>query len=53
MVSFFAIYAVAWGDGKLKGLNDTQEILDNLIGSNMANVGVVYPLSLLAFLIGL
>ena len=30
----------------------TQECLDNLAGSNMSNVGVVYPLGLLAYLIG-
>lgn len=53
MVSFFSIYALARREGKLQGLNDTQETLDNLTGSNMANVGVVYPLGLLAFLIGL
>jgi Ca2+/Na+ antiporter len=52
MVSFFAIYAAARREGKLQGLNDTQETLDNLTGSNMANVGVVYPFGLLVFLIG-
>ena len=28
------------------------EVLDNLTGSNMANVGVVYPIGLAAFLLG-
>lgn len=51
MVSFFAIYAAAKGEGKAHELNDTQEALDNLTGSNMANVGIVYPLGLLAFLL--
>jgi len=52
MVSFFAIYAAAAREGRLQDLNDTQEVLDNLTGSNMANVGVVYPIGLLAFLLG-
>jgi len=51
-VSFFAVYAAANREGKLRDLNDTQEVLDNLTGSNMANVGVVYPFGLLAFLLG-
>jgi Ca2+/Na+ antiporter len=52
MVSFFAVYAAARREERLDQLNDTQEALDNLTGSNMANVGIVYPLGLLAFLIG-
>jgi len=52
MVSFFAIYAAAHREGRSRDLNDTQEALDNLTGSNMANVGIVYPLGLFAFLIG-
>ena len=51
MVSFFAVYAAAKREGKLQDLNDTQEALDNLTGSNMANVGIVYPIGLLAFLL--
>ena len=51
MVSFFAVYATAAREGKLRNLDDTQEALDNLTGSNMANVGVVYPIGLLAFLV--
>ncbi len=51
MVSFFAIYGAARREGTLRGLSDTQESLDNLTGSNMANVGVVYPFGLLAFLL--
>ncbi len=50
MVTFFAIYATARREGNLRSLEDTQESLDNLTGSNMSNVGVVYPLGLLAFL---
>jgi Ca2+/Na+ antiporter len=52
MVTFFAVYAAAHREGKLEDLNDTQEALDNLTGSNMANVGIVYPFGLLAFLLG-
>ncbi len=52
MVSFFTVYAAATREGRLQDLNDTQEVLDNLTGSNMANVGVVYPVGLLAFLLG-
>ena len=51
MVSFFAIYEASHREGKGKSLNDTQEALDNLTGSNMANVGIVYPIGLLTFLL--
>ncbi|MCA9137516.1 MAG: hypothetical protein KDB00_12180 [Planctomycetales bacterium] len=51
MVSFFAVYAASKREGRQSDLNDTQEALDNLTGSNMANVGIVYPLGLLAFLL--
>ena len=52
MVTFFAVYAASSREGRLQELNDTQEALDNLAGSNMANVGIVYPIGLLAFLLG-
>lgn len=52
MITFFAVYATAKKAGKLQDLSDTQEALDNLTGSNMANVGVVYPVGLAAFLLG-
>jgi Ca2+/Na+ antiporter len=51
MVSFFAVYGAANREGKLRDLNDTQEALDNLTSSNMANVGIAYPIGLLAFLL--
>lgn len=51
MVSFFAVYATARKEDQSHKLNDTQEALDNLTGSNMANVGIVYPLGLLAYLL--
>ncbi|MEM8669155.1 MAG: hypothetical protein AAGG48_16655 [Planctomycetota bacterium] len=51
LVTFFAVYAVSHREGRLHELNDTQEALDNLTGSNMSNVGVVYPVGLLVFLL--
>ena len=51
MVTFFAVYATARKNGREAELDDTQEALDNLTGSNMANVGIVYPVGLLAFLL--
>ena len=51
VVSFFAVFAASKREGTLHQLNDTQEALDNLTGSNMANVGIVYPIGLLAFLL--
>jgi Ca2+/Na+ antiporter len=51
MVTFFAVYLTSRRQGTLHLLDDTQEVLDNLTGSNMANVGVVYPAGLLTFLI--
>jgi hypothetical protein len=51
MVTFFAVYSTARQASHLDAKADTQECLDNLAGSNMANVGIVYPIGLLAFLI--
>jgi len=51
MVSFFAVYAASRQEGRQHELNDTQEALDNLTGSNMSNVGIVYPIGLAAFLL--
>ena len=51
LVSFFAIYAASKRAGKSHSLNDTQESLDNLTGSNMANVSIVYPAGLAAYLL--
>ena len=50
--SFFAVYQASKASGRLDELADTQEALDNLTSSNMANVGVVYPAGLAAFLLG-
>lgn len=51
MVTFFAVYAAAHREKRSQSLNDTQEALDNLTGSNMANAGIIYPLGLLAYLL--
>jgi Ca2+/Na+ antiporter len=51
MVTFFAVYAAAEDAGELDGLADTQEALDNLTASNMANVGLIYPIGLAVFLL--
>jgi Ca2+/Na+ antiporter len=50
MVTFFSVYAAARRNGELGGLADTQEALDNLTASNMANVGLIYPIGLGIFL---
>jgi Ca2+/Na+ antiporter len=52
MISFFSVYSRSRKTDQLLQLEDTQEVLDNLTGSNMANTGFVYPLGLLAFLVG-
>ncbi len=51
LISFFAVYQVSKAEGRLHTLADTQEALDNLSSSNMANVGVVYPAGLAAYLL--
>ena len=51
LTTFFAIYSKAKKRGQLHKLDDTQEVLDNLTSSNMANVGVVYPIGLAVYLL--
>lgn len=51
MVTFFAVYAASRESGRLNELDDTQEVLDNLTSSNMANTGLVYPIGLGVFLL--
>ena len=48
--TFFKVYSAAKKKGALGGTDDTQEVLDNLTGSNMSNVGIIYPIALLIFL---
>jgi Ca2+/Na+ antiporter len=51
LISFVSVYQASKKAGTLHELADTQEALDNLTSSNMANVGVVYPAGLAAFLL--
>ena len=51
VVTFFSVYATAKREGKLKGLEDTQEVLDNLAASNMSNTALIYPFGLSVFLL--
>ena len=51
LTTFFNVFSVAKEKGTIGGTNDTQEVLDNLTGSNMSNVGIIYPIALLVFLL--
>ncbi|MBT3223601.1 MAG: hypothetical protein HN348_31405, partial [Proteobacteria bacterium] len=51
MITFFAVYSTSKKGGTLHKLDDTQEALDNLTSSNMSNMGIIYPLGLLVFLL--
>jgi Ca2+/Na+ antiporter len=51
LTTFFQVYSVAKKKGTIGGTDDTQEVLDNLTGSNMSNVGIIYPIALLIFLL--
>ncbi len=51
MTSFFAIYAFAKATGHLDEDVDTQEALDNLTASNMSNLGLIYPLGIIVYLL--
>lgn len=50
MITFFAVYSASRKAGDLDSLADTQEVLDNLTASNMANVGLIYPTGLAVYL---
>lgn len=50
MITFFAVYGASRDEGRIDGLADTQEVLDNLTASNMANVGLIYPVGLMVYL---
>ena len=50
VVTFFSVYATSKREGKAHLLEDTQEVLDNLAASNMANTGIVYPIGLAVYL---
>jgi len=51
VVTFFSVYATSKREGNLHLLEDTQEVLDNLAASNMANTGLIYPVGLVVFLL--
>mgnify|MGYP001372544565 FL=1 len=51
LTTFFNVYSGAKKKGTIAGTADTQEVLDNLTGSNMSNVGIIYPIALLTFLL--
>ncbi len=51
MTSFFAVYAYAKKKGTLDLDLDTQEALDNLTASNMSNLGLIYPLGIVVYII--
>ncbi len=41
LTTFFNVYSAAKKKGPIAGTADTQEVLDNLTGSNMSNVGII------------
>lgn len=51
LTSFFSIYGVAKKKGRLGSHYDTQEALDNLAASNMSNLGLVYPIGIILFIL--
>jgi Ca2+/Na+ antiporter len=51
LTTFFAIYATAKRKGTLHLDEDTQEATDNLAASNMSNLGIIYPLGIVIFLL--
>ena len=49
LTSFFELYGRSTGEGETRRLDATQANLDTLVSSNMANIGLIYPLGLAAF----
>ncbi|MCY4331507.1 MAG: hypothetical protein OXC96_03195 [Cyanobacteria bacterium MAG CAR1_bin_15] len=49
LTSFFELYGRSTGQGETRKLDATQANLDTLVSSNMANIGLIYPLGLVAF----
>ena len=49
LTSFFELYGRSTGQGETRKLDATQVNLDTLVSSNMANIGLIYPLGLVAF----
>ncbi|MEC7987911.1 MAG: sodium/calcium exchanger protein, partial [Myxococcota bacterium] len=48
LTTFFAVFAA--GKNSLSD-NDCQESLDNLAASNMSNLGLIYPIGIVVFLL--
>jgi len=48
MTSFFAVFALAKG---MESDESCQQNLDNLAASNMSNVGLIYPIGIIIFLV--
>ena len=49
LTSFFDLYGRSKGQGETHKLDATQANLDTLVSSNMANIGLIYPLGLVVF----
>ncbi len=49
LTSFFDLYGRSRGQAETRRLEATQANLDTLVSSNMANIGLIYPLGLVAF----
>ena len=49
LTSFFELYGRSKGQGETRKLDATQANLDTLVSSNMANIGLIYPLGLVVF----
>lgn len=49
LTSFFELYGRSTGQEETRKLDATQANLDTLVSSNMANIGLIYPLGLVAF----
>ncbi len=49
LTSFFDLYGRSTGQAETRRLEATQANLDTLVSSNMANIGLIYPLGLVAF----
>ena len=49
LTAFFELYGRSKVRGELHKLDDTQAGLDALVSSNMANIGLIFPLGLLVF----
>jgi Ca2+/Na+ antiporter len=49
MTTFFVVFAAA--RGQADGREATERSLDNLVASNMSNIGLVYPIAIIAYLV--